>query len=185
MFAFSNIPVASSKQQCVTKTKKIYCLTGKFCPLTFITSSFTGKSIDPDGVKVGEDGYDDVEYARFTRLYNSYDKIPPAKEKLKHFRGVESNLFYLVSLLLENDVELLDQGDFVEQVMSQFAGQPVQMMTYAESVIAERAVARRSPPITTLTTDSMDTTRDHSKRRREEPPLTRQQSRNNVLEGID
>jgi hypothetical protein len=121
-------------------------------------------------------------------LYNEYGLNPPAKEKLKHFSGVETNLFYLVSLLLENDRELLEKGDFVEQVMNQYDGQPGEMMHYAEGIISDRAdVARNDIESTPLQItgppaiigiddgdNGMDTTRD-SKRRRE--PVLRQQSK--------
>jgi hypothetical protein len=157
-------------------------------PLTFLISSFLGKSIDPDGSKVGDDAFDDDEYARFTRLYYDHDSVPPAKEKLKHFSGVERNLFYLVSFLLENDRVLLD-GDFVDQVMKQFDGQPLEMMTYAEDIVSNRNVVENNiesplqieppplqiadgPAIVESGIDDMDTTRDQAKRRREEPALT-------------
>jgi hypothetical protein len=152
--------------------------------------------LDPEGSKDGEGeeaAFDNDEYARFTRLYEDFDSIPPPKEKLNQFSGVERNLFYLVSLLLENDRELL-QGDFVDQVMKQFDGQPEEMMTYAEGIVSDRELARNnneSPPLQIEPPpvivedgdgDDMDTTSDQAKRRRAEPALTRQQSRANVLE---
>jgi hypothetical protein len=144
-------------------------------------------------MKVGEDAFDDDEYARFTGLYYDHDSVPPAKEKLKHFSGVERNLFYLVSFLLENDRVLLEEGDFVDQVMKQFDGQPVEMMTYAEKIVSNRNVAENNiePPlqigdgshtIVEAGNDDMDTTRDQAKRRRAEPALTRQRSKANVLD---
>ena len=112
-------------------------------------SLYKGKSIDPDGMKVGvgegegeeedeQPAFDDEAYEQFTELYEKYDSVLPSKEKLKNFSGVERDLYFLVSFLLENDPLLLESGDFVEQVMGQYKGRPEEMMSYVEDIISER-----------------------------------------------
>jgi hypothetical protein len=163
-------------------TGKLNCIPVCVCTCVCIILSLllfphsqVSKSIDPDGMKVGDDAFDDDEYARFARLYDGYDSIPPAKEKLKHFSGVERNLFYLVSFLLEND-QILLEGDFVDQVTKQFDRQPVEMMTYAKGIVSNKNVANNNiesplqieppPAIIEAGNDDMDTSRDQAKRRR-------------------
>jgi hypothetical protein len=182
-------------------------------------SLYTGKSIDPDGMKVGvgegegeeEDeqaAFDDEAYEQFTELYEKYDSVLPSKEKLKNFSGVERDLYFLVSFLLENDPLLLESGDFVEQVMGQYKGRPEEMMSYVEDIISEREeeiediepspagsppllieppllqIAGGSPPPALIENGvDMDTTRDGKKRRHDltVPVVTRQQSKSKLL----
>jgi hypothetical protein len=123
--------------------------------LFFPNSLNIGKSIDPDGKKIGEGkdkeaAFDDEYYARFTSLYDHHGRSPPTQEGLKKFIGVEENLFYLVNNILENRPSLLD-GDFIDQVMSQYEGQPEVMMEFVEEYIldANRAemISIDPPPI--------------------------------------
>ena len=109
--------------------------------LTSILSSFfvcphslyvVGKSIDPDGVKA----FDADAYDMFADMYKKYDSTPPSREDLKQYSGVELDLYYLVSFLLENDREKLEKGDFVDQVMNQYEGCPEDMMKYVEGYIS-------------------------------------------------
>jgi hypothetical protein len=98
-----------------------------------LSSSFIfiiGKSIDPDGEKA----FDADTYELFADMYKKYDMSPPPREELKHYSGVELNLYYLVSFLFENDQDKL-QGDFVDQVMNQYEGCPQDMMKYVEGYI--------------------------------------------------
>jgi hypothetical protein len=167
-----------------------------------------GKSLEPDGKKIGEGGGGEKEstnafdVARFTSFYEHYNRIPPTQEELDRFSTVEENLFYLVSFILENDQSLLD-GDFIAQVMNQFDEQPQDMMEYAEDYILKAKMAEMIeidpplpvespppiPPPLQITPafieiengfEDIDTTRD-AKRGREQV-ITRQQSRSNVLE---
>jgi hypothetical protein len=166
-----------------------------------------GKSIEPEGTKVGEGEGDEEEsinafdVSRFTSLYEYHNRIPPTQEELARFKGVEENLFYLVNFILENDQSLLD-GDFITQVMNQYDGLPEDMMDYVEEYVenAKRAkmLAIDPPPpdessssatphlqiaggpvVIENGVEDMDTTRD-AKRRREQV-ITRQTSRANVL----
>jgi hypothetical protein len=68
-------------------------------------------------------------------MYKKYDSIPPPREQLKQYSGVEFDLYYLVSFLFENDQEKL-KGDFVDQVMNQYEGCPDDMMKYVEGYIS-------------------------------------------------
>ena len=174
---------------------------------------YKGKSIDPDGMKVGggrggEDkqaAFDDDAYDQFTELYEKYDSVLPSKEKLKNFSGVERDLYFLVSFLLENDRELLESGDFVEQVMGQYEGRPEDMMKYVEGIISggdydddDEEIEDIEPPLLQIETPplqietpplqiadgssaDMDTTRDEKKRSHEMTVVTRQKSKSNLL----
>jgi hypothetical protein len=167
--------------------------------LSFLINLYIGKSLDPEGTKVGEEeeSTNSFDVARFTSLYEHHGLIPLTREELSRFIGVEENLFYLISLTLENDQSLLDE-DFIDQVMNQFNGQPEEMMRYVEGVISERKsvevvddieppplyIADGSPPpaiieIENGVEDDMDTTRDEGKRKRR--AITRLQSKNDVL----
>ena len=169
--------------------------------LFFPNSLNIGKSIDPDGKKVGEGGGDkkqSYDLAHSTTLYEFYNnRIPPTQEALDEYRGVEENLFYLVNFLLENNQSLLD-GDFITQAMTQFDGRPVEMMKYVEEyVVNAKMIAIDPPPPSPPATptlqiaapaiiengpDDMDTREKSGKRARETPALTRAQSKANVLE---
>jgi hypothetical protein len=108
----------------------------KYMLLTFILSSFfifiIGKSLEPDGEKA----FDADAYELFADMYKKYDTSPPPREDLKQYSGVELDLYYLVSFLLENDREKLEKGDFVDQVMNQYEGCPEDMMKYVEGYIS-------------------------------------------------
>jgi hypothetical protein len=175
--------------------------------LTIILYSFfnIGKSLEPDGKKIGEGGGDGrkstnaFDLARFTSLYEHHNRIPPTQDAFSRYRGVEEELFYLVNFLMENNQSLLD-GDFITQVMTQFDGQPVEMMKYVEEYVvnakrAEMIIAIDPPPpvesppatlgpayIEDNDTVEMDTREKSAKRPRDIPALTRQQSKADVLQ---
>jgi hypothetical protein len=181
-----------------------------FSPLFFI-HFYIGKSLEPDGKKIGEGGGDKqqstntFDLARFTSLYEHHNRIPPTQDAFARYRGVEEDLFYLVNFLMENNQSLLD-GDFITQVMTQFDGRPVEMMEYVEEYVvnakrAEMMIAIdlpppvESPPATpTLQiasgpayiedndTVEMDTREKSAKRQRDIPALTRAQSKEKVLQ---
>ena len=98
---------------------------------------------------------------------------------------------------MENDKSLLD-GDFINQVMTQFDGIPADMMEYVEEYVVDRAkekaddmiaietipLAPTSPPRqltngpTTIENEviAMDT-RERDAKRRRDPVMTRQKSK--------
>jgi hypothetical protein len=124
--------------------------------LTIILYSFfnIGKSLEPDGKKIGEGGDEKqstnaFDLVRFTTLYEYHSRIPPTQDALERYSGEEKNLFYLVNFLLDNNQSLLD-GDFITQVMTQFNGRPVEMMKYVEEYVvnarAEMMIEIDQPP---------------------------------------
>jgi hypothetical protein len=174
------------------------CQHSCFSLLFFPHFLYIGKSLEPDGIKVGEGEDKEAAFddARFTSLYEHNGLSPPTQEELNRFSGVEENLFYLISLILENDQNLLDE-DFIDQVMHQYEGRPEEMMRYVEGFISEgksaEVVEDIEPPPLYITDGSpppaiieiengvennMDTTRDEAKRKRRS---ARQQSKTNVL----
>ena len=114
---------------------------------------YIGKSVDPDGSKVSEDKESTkaFDYTRFTSLYKHHGRIPPPPEVIAGFKGVEENLFYLINFLMENDKSLLD-GDFINQVMTQFDGRPTEMMKHVEEYVADAA----STALAAMVTDDDD-----------------------------
>jgi hypothetical protein len=188
---------------CIVLNDMLACML--LTSIFILSSSFIfiiGKSIDPDGEKA----FDADAYELFADMYKKYDMSPPPREELKHYSGVELNLYYLVSFLFENDQDKL-QGDFVDQVMHQYEGRPQDMMKYVEGYISggdddddddDDVLEEIDPPpagspplqigggstppaLIENSAQDMDTTRDEKKRRHEMTVVTRQKSKSNLL----
>jgi len=201
-----NVKLGNYKSYCIV----VYCIEVHPSHYYSLFIFNIGKSLEPDGKKIGEGGGDKqqstnaFDLARFTSLYEHHNRIPPTQDAFARYRGVEEDLFYLVNFLMENNQSLLD-GDFITQVMTQFDGRPVEMMEYVEEYVANAKRAEmmisidppppvETPPASTLQiasgpayiedndTVEMDTREKSAKRQRDVPALTRAQSKANVLE---
>ena len=121
----------------------VYLCIWQTCFSLLILYIYIGKSIDPEGSKVGGDEKESTnayDYTRFASLYNDHGLTPPRQEIIDGYSGAEEDLFYVVSFLMENNQSLLN-GDFIPQVMNQYDGRPVEMMKYVEDYVTDAADA--------------------------------------------